>query len=142
MEKRGSALDWSQRLIPPLIDLVTALGFFCLVPWLGDQLFAQSWTNHFLLLPGFLLILVGIISIRQLPEYSLDESKGPSVLAVCLLFIQILAYSMLYTTATNLGGNGKGNDTFAAIIFAIYLLPVLGAFCWPVTRAKAGSGKA
>ena len=142
METTGGTRYWSQRLIPPLIDLATALGFLFLVPWLGEQLFAQSLSNHLILLPGFPLIIVGIVAIRQLPEYSVDESKDPSVIAVCLIFIQILAYSMLYTTATNLGGDGKDNDTMAAIIFAIYLLPVLGAFCWPVTRTEAGSGRA
>jgi hypothetical protein len=141
MEKNGGTIYWSERLIPPLIDFTTALGFLCFVPWLGEQLFAQASTNHLLLLPGFLLILTGIVAIRQLPEYSLDE-HDPSVLATCLVFVQVLAYSMLYATATNLGGDGKGNDTMAAIIFAIFLLPVLGAFCWPVTRAQPGSRRA
>ena len=142
MKTTGGTLYSPERLIPPLIDSTTTLGFFFLVPWLGEQLFSQSSSNHLILLPGFPLILAGIVSIRQLPEYSLDERKDPSVIAVCLVFIQILAFSMLYTTATNLGGDGKGNDTMAAIIFAIFLLPVLGAFCWPVSRAEAGSRRA
>jgi hypothetical protein len=142
MGKEGRVIYWSERLIPPLIDLITASGFLFLVPWLGEQLFSQSSTNHLLLLPGFPLILTGIVAIRQLPEYSVDENKAPSVIAVCLIFIQILVYSMLYSTATNLGGDGKGNDTAAAIIFAIFLLPVIGAFSWPVTRTETGSGRA
>ena len=142
MSEKGGAMYWPKRLIPLLIDLATFAGIIYLVPWLGAQIFAQSPINHFFLIPGFLLILTGIIAIRQLPDYSLDESKGPSVLTACLVFFQVVIYSMLYASATNIGGGEKGNDNIAVIIFFIFLCPVLAAFFWPVTKAGAGTGKA
>lgn len=131
-----------QRSVPLLIDLATLAGFVWWVPWLGDRILAQSSINHFLLVPGFFLILAGIIAIRSLPDYSLDESKGPSVLVACLVFFQVVTYSLLYAHATNLGGNDKGNDNLAVVVFFVFLCPVLGAFFWPVTKAGADTGKA
>jgi len=142
MSKNPVALSWPQRLIPPLIDLGMWAGIIWLVPWLGDRIFAQSQVNHFFLIPGFFLILAGIIAIRQLPEYSLDEKKGPSILAACLVFFQVIIYSMLYAYSTNVGGDQKGNDNVAVVLFFIFLPLVLGAFFLPVERAAAGTGKA
>ena len=134
--------DWRQRLVPVLIDLATLAGFIFFVPWLGAQIFAQSSSNHFFLILGFVLMLAGTIAIRQLPNYSLDESKGPPVLGTCLVFFLLIAYLLLYVHATDLGGSEKDNDGIAVILFFILLVPFLGVFCVPVNRAQPGTRKA
>jgi len=66
---------------------------FFLVPWLGAQIFAQSSVNHFFLIPGFFLIVVGIVAIRSLPEYAIDEDReDPSFLAVYLVGLAIFLW--------------------------------------------------
>jgi hypothetical protein len=142
MNARGNYLTWAQRLVPTLIDLATFAGFVFLAPWLGDQIFAQSSANHIFLVPGFFFIIAGILAIRQIPDYSLDENKGPSMLGVCLVFFLLISYSLLYVYGTNIGGGETQNDGVAVILFFVLLLPIIGAFSWPVTRAKAGTGKA
>jgi hypothetical protein len=141
MKKQSTLLQLSHRLVPPAIDLATLAGIVFLVPWLGAQIFAQSSVNHFFLIPGFFLIVIGIIAIRSLPKYSLDDSKDPSFLAVCLVFFLMVTYSLLYAYATNIGGGEQGNDGIAVMIFFVFLLPVIGAFFWPTTNAKPDTVK-
>jgi hypothetical protein len=126
----------------PVIDLVTFGGFIFMTPWLGEQLFSQSPSNHLILVPGFVLMIAGAVSIRSLPNYSIEEKAGPSVLGVCLAFVLLIAYLLLYTHATDLGGSPKNNDGYAVVIFFVVMIPYFGAFCTPVTRAEPGSRKA
>lgn len=136
MKNQPTLLQVCQRLVPLGIDLATLAGMLFLVPWLGAQIFAQSSVNHFFLIPGFFLIVVGILAIRSLPKYSLDDRKAPSFLAVCLVFFLVITYSLLYVYATNRGGSQQENENLAALIFFVFLLPVVGAFFWPTTNAK------
>ena len=126
----------------PVIDLATFGGFFFMTPWLGERLFSQSSSNHFILIPGFVLMIAGAVSIRSLPNYSIEEKEGPSVLGVCLAFFLLIAYLLLYTHATDIGGSPKNNEGYAVVIFFVVLIPYFGAFCTPVTRALPGSRKA
>jgi hypothetical protein len=142
METRSSRLLLFHRLVPTLIDLATFAGFLFLSPWLGEQIFAQSPVNHYFLVPGFFLIVFGIIAIRSLPEYALDDEKGPSFFAICLVFFVVVIYSLLYSYATNIGGSESGNDGVAMIVFFVFLLPVLVAFVAPATRAEPETAKA
>jgi hypothetical protein len=128
--------------IPLVIDIATLAGFLFLVPWLGDLISSHSSWNHLLLIPGFFLIIAGTVAIRSLPDYAIDEDKGPSVLGVCLVFILLLSYCLLYTYSTNLGGSVKSNDGVAVIIFFVLLLPVCGAFSIPISKAKADTPEA
>ena len=137
-----SSMQLSHRLVPLLIDLATLAGMVFLTPWLGAQIFAQSSANHLFLIPGFFLIVVGIFAIRNLPQYSVDERKDPSWLAVCLVFFVVVIYSLLYAYATNVGGSKDGNEGIAILIFFVFLVPVIGAFVWPKTGTKPGSPKA
>lgn len=113
-----------------------------LVPWLGAQIFTQSSVNHFFLIPGFFLIVIGILAIRNLPQYSLDENKDPSLFSACLVFFMMITYSLLYTYATNVGGSSDGNDGMAYLVFFVFLVPVIGAFMWPKIGTKPGSREA
>ena len=142
MKNQPTNLQVCHRLVPPAIDLATLAGMLFLVPWLGAQIFAQSSVNHFFLIPGFFLIVLGIIAIRSLPKYSLENSKDPSFLAVCLVFFLMVTYILLYVYATNRGGSAQENEGIATIIFFVFLLPVVGAFAWPTTNAKPDTGKA
>ena len=135
-------LQLLHRLVPLGIDLATLAGMLFLVPWLGAQIFAQSSVNHFFLIPGFFLIVFGILAIRSLPKYSLENSKDPSFLAVCLVFFLMVTYILLYVYATNRGGSAKENEGIATIIFFVFLLPVVGAFFWPTTNAEPDTAKA
>lgn len=135
-------VNWRNRLVPLLIDLVTLAGFFFFVPWLGQRIFDYSAWNHVYLVPGFVMILAGTVAIRSLPDYSLNEQNGPSILSACLVFFLLTSYVLLYSHATNLGGSEKDNEGAAIILFFILLVPVLAAFGVPITRAKAGTGKA
>jgi hypothetical protein len=134
--------DWQRRWIPLLIDIATLAGFFFFVPLLCDLISSHSSWNHLFLIPGFFAIIAGVAAIRSLPDYAIDEDKGPSVLGVCLMFIILVSYCVLYTSATNLGGNQKNNDGAAVILFFVLLLPVCGAFCVPLSKAKAGTTEA
>ena len=125
-----------------LIDLVSVGAFFFATPWLGAQLFSPSPANHFILIPGFVLMIAGIVAIRCLPDYSIDEEKDPSIFGVCLAMFLLVSYLLLYTTSTNIGGNQKDNEGYAIVIFFIVIIPYFGAFCVPVTRAKPESRKA
>lgn len=142
MEKQSSPLPLSHKLVPPAIDVATLVGMFFLVPWLGAQIFAQSSVNHFFLIPGFFLILTGIVAIRNLPNYSLDDSKGPSLFGACLVFFLMVAYSLLYVYATNIGGSETENDSIGVLIFFLFLLPVCVAFALPATNAEPHTAKA
>ena len=142
MSKKENNLYWPQRIIPPAIDFAMLAGVLFLIPWLGAQIFAQSSTNHFFLIPGFFLIIAGVIAIRSLPKYSFDDSKDPSYLAVVLVFFMVVIYSLFYAYATNIGGSEQGNDNVALIVFFVFLIPVLVSFAWPTSNAKPGSGKA
>jgi len=142
MKNQSTFLQLSHRLVPPAIDLATLIGMFCLVPWLGAQIFAQSSVNHFFLIPGFFLIVIGIVAIRNLPNYSIDDSKDPSFAGSCLVFFLMVVYLLLYVYATNLGGSKQENDGIAVIMFFVFLVPVIGAFLWPTTKAQPGSTKA
>ena len=137
--QRTECSPLAQQLIPPLIDLATFAGFLFLVPKLGTLILAQSSLNHFFLTPGFVMIIVGIVAIRKLPNYSLDESKGPSLLGACLVFFLIVAYSLLYVYGTNIGGSESENDGIAVILFFILLPPVLAAFFLPLNPAEPGT---
>jgi len=93
MKEQSTFLPWSHRLVPPAIDLASLAGMFFLVPWLGAQIFAQSSVNHFFLIPGFFLIVVGIVAIRSLPEYAIDDDReDPSFLAVYLVGLAIFLW--------------------------------------------------
>lgn len=133
-------------MLPMVVEVVTFLGYFLLVPSLAGLYASHSAWNHVVLLPGFFLILVGVITVRMLPAYSVGteegEEEGPGVIAVCLAVIMIVIYGMLYTGATNIGGSGKGNDGVTGMIFFIFLVPYLASFNWPVERALPGSKKA
>lgn len=131
-----------QRSVPLLIDLATLAGFVWWVPWLGERIFAPSSVNHWFLIPGFFLILAGILAIRRLPKYSIDERKGRSLFAACLVFFEVTIYSVLYAHATNAGGDETGNDNVAMVVFFVFLPLVLGAFFLPVKKAEPGTGKA
>jgi hypothetical protein len=135
-ENQSTRLRLSQRLVPLAIDLATLAGFVFVTPWLGAQIFGQSSVNHLIVIPGFFLIVIGILAIRNLPDYSLDDSKGPSFLAICLVFFLMVTYSLLYVYATDIGGSEQENDGIAIIIFFVFLLPVIAAFSWPTTKAK------
>ena len=141
-EGQSTSQHLAHRLIPPAIDLASLAGFLFLAPWLGARIFAQSPVSHLFLLPGFVLIVAGIYAIRSLPSYSLDDSKGPSFLAMCLIFFQMVTYSLLYVYATNIGGSEQENDGIAVVIFFVLLLPVAGAFLLPARKAKAGTTSA
>ncbi len=142
MKQQPTFLQLSHRLVPPAIDLATLTAMFTLVPWLGAQIFAQSSVNHYFLIPGFFLIVIGIVAIRNLPNYSIDESKDPSLVGSCLVFFLMVVYLLLYVYATNLGGSKQENDGIAVVMFFAFLLPVIGAFLWPTTNAQPGSVKA
>ncbi|MEJ6571400.1 MAG: hypothetical protein QNL01_06035 [Akkermansiaceae bacterium] len=94
------------------------------------------------MIPGFFAIMAGVAAIRSLPNYSIDEDKGPSILGVCLMVVILVAYCLLYTSATNLGGSQKSNDGAVAILFFVLLLPVCGAFCMPLSKAKKDTTEA
>jgi len=142
MKNQSTRLQLSQRLVPRAIDLATLAGMIFGVPWLGAHIFGQSSVNHFFLIPGFFLIVIGILAIRNLPQYSLDDSKGPSLLGLCLVFFLMVSYSLLYVYSTNLGGSEQENDGIAVVIFFGFLLPVIGALYWPATSAKPNTLKA
>jgi hypothetical protein len=141
-EERSTFLQLAHRLIPPAIDLASLAGFFFLTPWLGARIFTPSPAGQIFLVPGFFLIVAGVYAIRSLPRYSLDDSKGPSLLAMCLIFFQMVIYSLLYVYATNIGGSEQENDGIAVVIFFVFLLPVIGAFRLPATRARPGTTRA
>jgi hypothetical protein len=130
------------RFVPLAIDLATLAGMLYLVPWLGARFFVQSSVGHFFLIPGFFLIVVGIVAVRSLPKSSLDDRKAPSILAICLVFFQVLTYSILYIYATNPGGTAQENESAGVWIFFVFLLPVIGAFSWPTTNAKPKTTRA
>ena len=134
--------SWSSRLLLPAVDLSLLGAIFLVVPSMGELIFARSPLCHFFLLPGFFLTVAGIAAIRQVPRYSLNESRDPSILAACLVFFMVIIYSMLYVEATNLGGNEKSNEAWTIGIFFAFLLFVLGGFYWPVRRAQPHTGKA
>lgn len=117
-------------------------GMIFLVPWLGARLFQPSTLNQLVLLPGFVLMPAGILSIRSLPSYSLDESKGPSLLMLCLVCFQMIAFCLCYAYGTDIGGSETDNDGAAVVAFFAFLVPIIGAFAWPTTRARKGTGKA
>lgn len=142
MKTQSSFLQMSHRLVPPAIDLATLTAMFTFVPWLGARIFAQSSVNHYFLITGFFLIVIGILAIRNLPNYSLDDSKDPSLFSKCLVFFLMVVYLLLYVHATDLGGSDKENDSLAVVMFFVFLLPVIGAFFWPTTNAQPGSAKA
>jgi hypothetical protein len=142
MDERSKVLPLSHRLVPPALDLASLAGLLFLVPWLGARMFAQSPVLHVFLIPGFLLIVAGIYAIRCLPTYALDDSKGPSMLAMCLIFFQMVTYSLLYVYATNIGGSEQENDGIAVLIFFGFLLPVLGAFRLPAAKVESGTTRA
>lgn len=142
IESEPGQVALAARATPPLIDLATFGGFILVAPWLGEQLFSPSPVNHLILVPGFALMLLGAVAIRSLPNYSIDEDKGPSVVATCLAFVLLVAYLQLYTHATNLGGSPKSNEGYAVVIFFVVLFPYLGAFCMPVKKAEPGSSNA
>ena len=142
IESKPRQVALAARVTPPLIDLATFGGFILITPWLGERLFSPSPVNHLILIPGFALMLVGAVAIRSLPNYSIDEDKGPSVVATCLAFVLLIAYLQLYTHATNLGGSPKSNEGYAVLIFFVVLFPYLGAFCMPVKRAEPGTSNA
>ena len=119
------------RILPVCVDLLTIAAYKFLVPLLSALLLSQSRWNHLLLLPGFVLLILGVILIRSLPDYSLDEDKGPSITAACLAFFIVIAYTWLYTSATNLGGSESSNEGWLAVIFFLYLFPFLMAFSAP-----------
>ncbi|GAG20480.1 unnamed protein product, partial [marine sediment metagenome] len=105
-----NSLSMIYRCLPTTVDVLTVVGYFLLVPGLGSLFLSQSPWNHVILLPGYLLLMVGVVLIRKLPSYSVDEEKDPGIISACLVFFLIVVYSMLYTTATDIGGGGKGND--------------------------------
>lgn len=142
VNKEQRALARGQHLVPILIDGALLAGLFLLVPWLGKRIFDQTSFNHVFMVPGFLLMLAGILSVRQLPSYGLDDEKGPSLGGACLVFFQMVIFALLYAYATDLGGTGKNKDGVAVVLFFVFLLPVLGAFYLPVTRAEADTTKA
>jgi hypothetical protein len=142
MKNQPTILQLCLRLVPLGIDLAMLAGMLFLVPWLGAQIFAQSPASHFFLIPGFVMIVGGIVAIRSLPDYSLDDRKDPSLLAVCLVFFLVVTYSLLYSFATNLGGSEQENEGAAVIVFFVFLLPVIGAFSWPTTKARPETVKA
>ena len=39
--------------------------------------------------------MAGVAAIRSLPNYSIDEDKGPSILGVCLMDVILVAYCLL-----------------------------------------------
>ena len=142
MNGAGESQGWPHRLIPVLIDLSMLAGIIFLVPWLGARLFARSAVNHILLVPGFLLIPAGIISIRCLPNHSPGDSKGPPLPSIFLVFFQMIAYILCYAYGTNIGGSESDNDGVAVILFFVFLPLVIGAVYWPTSRAVPGTGKA
>ncbi len=142
MKNQSTFLQISHRLVPPAIDLATLATMFYLVPWLGAQIFAQSSVNHYFLIPGFFLVVIGILAIRNLPNYSLDDNKAPSLFSNCLVFFLMVTYLLLYAHATDLGGSKQENDGIAVIMFFVFLVPVIGAFFWPTSNAKPGSARA
>lgn len=130
------------RILPTSIDLLTIAGYYFLVPPLAALFLAQSVWNHAILLPGYLLLIIGVIAIRKLPSYSVDESEQPGILGACLAFFMVVIFGMLYTTATNLGGTGKGNDTATVVIFFVFLFPFLMSFFLDVKRTENGTKEA
>jgi hypothetical protein len=142
MNEEGSSLPWAHRLVPTLIDLLMLAGMIFLVPWLGPKLFQPTTLNHILLIPGFVLIVVGILAIRSLPSYPRADPQGPTLLTACLVFFQMVIYCLCYAYGTNIGGSEADNDGVAVILFFALLLPVIGAFTWPMTRALPGTRKA
>jgi hypothetical protein len=142
MSPDQTSRNWRQRVIPLLIDLATLAGYLFLVPWLGERIIAQHPSNHFLLAPGFLLILVGMLAIRQLPKNSMRKNELPSFFGVCLVFFLLVVYSLLYSYATNLGGSETDNDGMAVILVFIMLVPTIGSFYLRVTAAQPDTRKA
>ncbi|MGI9242665.1 MAG: hypothetical protein ACR2RV_17850 [Verrucomicrobiales bacterium] len=142
MGQERTTWNWRGRLVPLLIDLATFAGYLFFVPWFGEQIYFQSAWNHLFLIAGFVLIIAGTIAIRQLPSYSIDEENGPSVLGTCLVFFLLIAYLILYTYATNIGGSAKRNENIGVFLFFVLLFPFLGAFCVPLTRAQPETRRA
>ncbi len=142
MKKQPTSLQLLHRLVPPAIDLVTLIGMIVFVPWFGDHLFTQSPVNHFILIPGFFLIGIGVIAIRSLPSYSFNDSKGPSFVAICLVFFLIVTYLLLYVYSTNLGGSESDNDGIVVILFFVLLAPMIVTFNWGTTRSRPDSARA
>jgi hypothetical protein len=142
MKRPSTLLQNSHKMVPPTIDLVTLLGMIFFVPWFGGQLFTPSSVNHFLLIPGFFLIVTGIFAIRSLPRDSHNDADDPSFVAICLVFFLMVTYLLLYVYATNLGGSESDNDGIVVILFFIYLIPVIGSLYWRATASQPGSTRA
>ena len=130
------------RILPVCVDLLTIAAYDFVVPLLSALLLSQSRWNHLLLLPGFVLLILGVVLIRSLPNYSLDEDKGPSVVAACLAFFIVIAYIWLYTSATNLGGSESNNEVWLTVIFFVYLFPFLMAFGGPQWKTERNTKSA
>lgn len=142
MNKKKTHLEWALRIVPRAIDLAMLAGAFLFVPWFGSQLYSPTITNYLVLAPGFLLILAGIIAIRNLPKYSFDDEAGPSLFAACLALILMVVYLMLFAYGTNIGGSEGNNDTVITLGFFLFLPMILTAFYWPVKKTKPETKKA
>ena len=142
MEGSSTRGQWVRRVLPPVLDLVSLTAAIFLVPWLGARLFAEASVGRLFLIPGFVLILAGILAVRRFPDYALDDSKGLSLFAMCLVFFQIVTYSLFYAYATNVDGTESQNDGIAVVVFFLFLVPVAAAFFLPATKAEPDTRKA